>query len=59
MKYKKTLLNYLLFFSESDINITAILNLFNSDNLWRISMMSAGSSFLKEIIRNTKITTVD
>lgn len=59
MKFKKTLLNYLLFFSEPDINITAISNLFNSDSLWRISRMSDGSSFLKKIIRNIKITTLD
>lgn len=59
MKFKKTLPNYLLFFSEPDINITAISNLFNSDSLWRISRMRDGSSFLKKIIRNIKITTVD
>lgn len=55
----RTLPNYLLFFSEPDINITAISNLFNSESLWRISRMSDGSSFLKKIIRNIKITTVD
>ena len=59
MKFRKTLPNYLLFFSEPDINITAISNLLNSDSLWRISRMSNGSSFLKKIIRNIKITTVD
>lgn len=58
-KFTKILPNYLLFFSEPDINITAISNLFNSESLWRISRMSDGSSFLKKIITNIKITTVD
>lgn len=58
-KFTKTLPNYLLFFSEPDINITAISNLFNSESLWRISRMSDGSSFLKKIITNIKITIVD
>jgi len=56
--FKTMVLNYLLFFSDPDINITAISNLFNSDSLWRISRMSDGSSFLEKIIRNIKITTV-
>lgn len=54
MKFKVALLNYLRFFSEPDINITAISNLFNSDSLWRISRMRDGSSFLKKVIRNNK-----
>lgn len=37
----------LLFLSGSDINITAISNLFSSESLCKISKMSDGFSFLK------------